>query len=99
MLGSLIHSQGSRQGGHGLPPPRQPVRSIQRHLALAGTGLTPATFDALIAPAPHLPRAQGRSFMRPWRTNLLALAGLLAASVAGAQEATPSPSPAPSDDP
>ena len=37
--------------------------------------------------------------MRPWRTNLLALAGLLAASVAGAQEATPSPSPAPSDDP
>ena len=36
--------------------------------------------------------------MRPWRTNLLALAGLLAASVAGAQEATPSPSPAPADD-
>ena len=37
--------------------------------------------------------------MRPWRTNLLALAGLLAASVAGAQEATPSPSPGPSADP
>src|SRR6185436_3567884 len=76
----------------------QPVCSIQRHLAPAGTGLTPATFDALIAPAQHLQRAQGRSFMRPWRTNLLALAGLLAASVAGAQEATPSPSPAPADD-
>ena len=59
----------------------------------AGAGLTHATFDALIAPLRAWARRRGRCFMRPSRTSLLALTGLLAASVAWAQDAPRSGEP------